>query len=521
MQEINLSQSGLAIGRIDSVPSLSSLAADAIAEHLFSKEQARLGLSAPAFIERLYVLPDSAVPCMVDALRKFKSTISEEVSIKIAEYVLETLSRSAFPSEFTPEADRFAEAKRAAKRTNCWRPQDEVEDDALRAQLRAFAVSEYLSLSRAEHFDTIFLTVVGAWVEQIPTPSALPRLRSLFVRDGMYDVSMKMLKAADSLRTLTLESDEFVREQLLEGISASPSLECVVFRSMSGGDSDVHVTQAMQRLGRAQLRDLEFYACNFAFASVCGFLLKRLERLQSFGLCCVPSIPTSVASSVASCERLTRVSFRECTSLNEGHLVPLASGAHHIRHLILSATGMDYRKLFKFAEALGKQENSVLEILDLSELKDITLSSVVAVMKAGTPALRHLLLEDSVVNLVSEKDVDRKAAQKVKAKNKRIGSGKAGGGGAKGKGKAKKKGKGKEEDEKQDGDAVVAVAPSDGEKQKKKKKKKKWSDEEVDQSKLKTSVTSLTLSGSKMSDWVGAQLVGIGENKKRKRKTFF
>jgi hypothetical protein len=266
------------------------------------------------------------------------------------------------------------------------------------------------------------------------------------------------------------------------------------------------VTQALQTLAKSQLRDVEFYSCNeLALGSVCGFLLKRLSHLNSFSVCASSSLPNSVASAAASCERLTRVSFQGCVSINESHLVPLAGGAHHIRHLNLSETGMEARKLFKFAEALAKQDRATiaLETLDLSGLTELSLSSVVAVMKAGSPSLKHLLLERSKVELAVEKDQDRKAALKKKAKNKRVGSGKKGGGGPKSGNKDKKsKIDGKKEEEEKEGGEVKKEDLAE-----QKQKKPSWQDDSIKLEKLRTSISRLTLSESVMSDWVGAQIV--------------
>ncbi len=516
MQEISLSQSGVNVGRIEPVSSLSELAAKKIAETVFSKEYEKLGFP----IEKLYVLPESAVPVVVTALRHAftDSSMSEDVLLKIGEYVLGILGRKEEPDKFVPTLQRFKDERKIANamQSRNWARQDQFGVDALTAQLGCFALAEFVSLTQAEHFDSVFLSVVGVSFPQIPVPRDLPLLRSLFIRDGLYHVSNSLLVAASELRVLTLESDAFTHGELLRTIAECRTLERVVFRQMSGnGESDTIITQSLQQLAKSQMQDLEFDACDFSLASVCGFLLKRLERLTSFGVCGTSSIPVSVVSSAAACERLTRVSFRDCISLNESHLQPLAGGATHIKHLVLAGTGMDHRKLFKFATALSKIDRALaLEILDLSNLKELSLSAVVAVMKAGTPALRHVLLERSKVMLVLEKDLDVKAALKKKARDKRIGSGKKGGGGGpNGKGKDKKKKKEKEENKKTGsaGEEVVAVAAtadSDGDGAKDKKDvKKKLANDEVDLSKLSTSVTILSLCGSTMTDWVAAQLV--------------
>jgi hypothetical protein len=198
MNEINLSQSGLSIGRLnESCPSLSELAAASIADHLFSKEHNRLGFDVSA----LYALPDSALSVLVDQLRRAPTPFDVEVVEAIGEYVLGILMQRDEPDAFTPESARWTSLRKKIPPSlpiSSLAALKRFDDDELQVRLRAFALAEYLSLSRAEHFDSVFLSVVGAWSNQIPAPTALPHLRSLFVRDGLYDVSVQLLVISHS-----------------------------------------------------------------------------------------------------------------------------------------------------------------------------------------------------------------------------------------------------------------------------------------------------------------------------------
>ncbi len=373
--------------------------------------------------------------------------------------------------------------------------------------LRNFALAEYLTMSRAATFDTLLLSMTGHWREELPPPTALPRLRSLVIREGLYNISSELLRAASELETCIIESDELVRDDCpLLSMLGNGKVRRLVLRNMDGGDSDSKVTQALQGLKTAQsLQSICFDHCDgLPLGPVVGFLVRRLERLTSLSVCSSRALPVSVVSSIGNCAHLTHVSLRGCLALNEAHLVALATGCTHIRHLNLSDSALDSRKLTKFAERLSQDcaaavasdsdISVVLETLNLSGLK-LNLAAVIAVMKS-TPSLRCLLLERSIVQIRFDDEVQRKTALKVKAKNKRIGSGKKRGKGARPKEKKKKE----------------AGADKAGGQQKKvvndeSDEKEEANAKTFDLSGLNCRVTRLLVGESIMSDWVMAQIV--------------
>jgi hypothetical protein len=503
-QHVNLSQSTVALGLVPPALRLEKLCCNTIAKLLFSEEHEQMKLGN---LSCLYRLPDSSVELLVDSLRGCvtDAETSDEAFTAIGEYVHQVLRCADDASvEVTPPAKRFADIRSHNKKDVRY-PAGSL---ALDVQLRNFALAEYLTLSRAESFDTVFLAVVGYWRGQLPVPPALPRLRSLVVRGGLYEVSHELLRAASELECLVIESDEFVRDNdlLLAGIGAS-KVRRLVFRDMQGGDSDSKVTQAVQQLKNAsRLEEVAFEHCDgIQLGAIVGFLAKRVESLRTVTVCSSRALPQSIASTIASSASITRVSLRQCAALNEAHLTALVAGCTHIRHLDLTESAVDSRKLFKLAERLAKEVASgtpvVLDTLDLSRLT-LNLSSVLAVMKS-TPSLRTLLLERTEVTLKTDDDVERAVALKRMAKNKRIGGGKKGGGGAKSKPKPKKaqdKGKGKEEEEGGEG-----AEKKEETKEEKGKEKKKT--EPMDLSKLRTGVTRLLLGQCRINDWCMAQII--------------
>ncbi len=533
---IDLSQSGLSFGLADVDLRLERLCAERLALYLFSLEHEDLKLGD---LSRLYLLPDTALPLLIDALRSGCGVEScSDVYDQMTDYVLQALR--PFDPDNLPvaPAKRFAELRGNWSRGTAWKqgrgkyyPEGNNDVDVL---LRNFALSEYLTLSRAEAFDTLLLSIVGHWKHQLPVPRELPHLRSLVIREGMYDISGELLRAAPELEVCIIESDEVIRDDspLMAGLARS-RVRRLVLRNMQGGDSEVKVTQALQQLKAAvSLQSVSFEHCDgLQLGPIVGFLVKRLKGLTSLSVCSSGALPVSVASTIGSCAHLTHVSLRQCAALNEAHLVALAAGCTHIRHLDLSESALDTRKLAKFAERLaldtaaataaGSDVPTVLETLDLSGLT-LNLSAVIAVMKA-TQSLRTLLLERATVRVRFQEEAEREAVLKKKAKNKRIGGGKKGGKGRpstpKDKGKKKKvpEGKGKEEEGHGEEEAEIGELKKDGEgeaenggekKEKgKDEKKKKAFEHPADLGHLMTSVRRLYLGQSIMTDWAMAQVI--------------
>lgn len=79
--------------------------------------------------------------------------------------------------------------------------------------LRVFCFAEFLRLSSCTDFDTIFLSValVVTTLDGVPLPPALPALKRLVLREGLYEVSPLLIGLANNLQWLEVESDEVVR----------------------------------------------------------------------------------------------------------------------------------------------------------------------------------------------------------------------------------------------------------------------------------------------------------------------
>lgn len=468
-QQIYLSQSGIGVGvHILEGVKLQDVACKFLTSKLWTDGHDSLKLDLASF----YLLPDDALNRLIDALR---DNLPDDFREHITRYVMEYMKVELGDTEasITPASKRFEEYEKSTKKLIS-APLSPNSLSPMEMQRCHFALSEYLTLSRAEVFDTLLLSIVGSCHTRIPLPSSCPMLHSLVIRDGLFDVSAKLIRLCPNLHTLILENDMLVHmdgRSLLEGVEGSP-LRKLVLRRMDGGDADARVQAALQRLIEAkQLSEVVLDRCyGFQVAPVVSFLVKRLERLTSLRVN-IQGLPVSVISTLSSAQHVSHLSFNGLTTLTDSHLASLVYACTHVRHLDLSQTDIDHRKLFSFGKALTKfakeSENTavpvVLEVIDLSGLR-LDEDSVLCVMKS-TSSLRKVVLDRTFVTRQLWEDIDRENALKAKAKNKRMGKmSQKKGGGAKKKdsGKIKKRDDGEEDDEKKNKKDDVEVKEGKG-----------------------------------------------------------
>ncbi len=134
----------------------------------------------------LYDLPESLKPVFIAALR---DSLADGVLEALLRYSGQVLRGGAGVNEWdiVPREQYFRE------RYNILTPCD--------APLRLFVFAELLRLSQSVHFDSVFLSVAltATTLERVPMPPALPLLRRLEVREGLYDVSPQLIRAAPNL----------------------------------------------------------------------------------------------------------------------------------------------------------------------------------------------------------------------------------------------------------------------------------------------------------------------------------